>query len=652
MSPQEFKDVSFEVLQLHTQQIMEDYHKGFDPVLRQADEIQLTSYDKDHKLAVDPETVANKPSIIIPGHDPIDFLSKQRIAVIGGGVSGLLIAMKLGQVFKVDVYEASDHLGGRLYTHKFPDGGQWDYFDVGAMRFPRTTVMEPTFKLFEKLGFNAENGTLLEYQRSSPESWLYYNDIRVKRANASSEDFGARQSRGGNVPDEWVDKGMTDLMKNVYERFLDKLKENFRKGYEYLMKYDRHSTRSFMSEETLEAEGKYSKKERYPTSVINWLETRNFAPGWFDRAFSETILELLAFDDGSGNVKWYCVKDGSQRIVDAMEQKLKTDSTLSNNVTIHQSSRVVHVGYQAIAGRMDVHWKASSDQGSDGSRADYTYVALTVSPQCMRHIDLTTCRLDYSQKSSLLMLQPGPSIKVGMRFKTNWWKESPQNITGGQSSTDRPVRNVVYPSYGGGESKTLIASYCWTQDAVNLGCWMREDNTFDRQQLKDVILADLAAIHGIPLQDIQAQYEEMYPFDWTNNPNTKGAYALFGPGQFSSLLPNLSRSAAKGRLYFGGEAISTCHGWVAGSVDSADRVVLQIAIHIFLKWIRSWPLLGTFPWPWATTWTNSPKPAGQPPATDTKGAETEVLCTIFNSELALKQLAISKDLQEREFGKI
>ncbi|EUC54418.1 flavin containing amine oxidase [Rhizoctonia solani AG-3 Rhs1AP] len=641
MSSKEFKDVSFDVMLLHTEQIIKNYHKGFDSVLRQADKTQSISYDKDHKLVFDPETIADKPKII-PGPDPIQFLEKQRVAVIGGGVSGLLIAMRLGRFCKVDVYEASDRLGGRLYTHKFPNGGQWDYFDVGAMRFPKNTVMEPTFRLFEMLGFNTQNGTLLKYQRSSPESWLYYNDIRVKRSEASTEDFGARQSQGGNVPDEWVTKGMKKLMEDVCKRFLDKLKADPRDGYDYLMTYDRYSMRSFMSEVVLEEEGSYLRKERYPTSVINWLETRNFAPGWFDHAFSETILELLAFDDGSANVEWYCVKGGSQRIIDAMEKKLKDDPVLKKNVTIHRSRRVVRVDCHESPDRMEVHWNAPSDRGS---RHDYTYVALTVSPQCMRHIDLTTCHLDYGQKSSILMLQPGPSIKVGMRFKNNWWNDDVHKITGGQSSTDRPVRNVVYPSYGSGESKTLIASYCWTQDAVNLGCWMRENNTFDRQQLQDVIIADLAVIHGIDPKFLQGQLEDMYPFDWTNNPNTKGAYALFGPGQFESLLPNLTRSAARGRLYFAGEAISTCHGWVAGSVDSADRVVLEICIHMCLEYIRLGYPLQDFPWPWGTAWTNSPEFTGQPPAAD---AEGEVLYTMFNSELTLKQLAISEALQGGE----
>ncbi|EUC54401.1 flavin containing amine oxidase [Rhizoctonia solani AG-3 Rhs1AP] len=441
---------------------------------------------------------------------------------------------------------------------------------------------------------------------------------------------------------------MDYLMEGVYKWFVDKLKKNSETGYEYLMKYDHHSTHSFkfMAKVTLEAEGAdYPEKKPYPASAINWLETRNFAPGWFNRTFSEMILELLAFDDKLGNVSWYCVKGGSKKIVDAMEKRLTTDPILKKNVTFHRSRRVVRVSYQKNTGRMSIHWKALSIAGSNGLKDDYTYVALTVSPQCMRLIDLTTCGLDYSQKSTILMLQPGPLIKVGIRFKNNWWGEDPHNITGGQSSTDRPVRNVVYPSYGGGESTTLIASYCWTKDAVNLGCWMHEGNPFDRKQLEDVILADLAAIHDLPVEFIRDQYIEMYPFDWTNNPNTLGAYALFGPGQFSTLLSNMSRPAAEGRLHFAGEAISTCHGWVAGAVDSADRVVEQITVPLSqqIRSLSSEP----FSWPWEKPSTDPSRP-GDPASADGRGPETQALHTMLSEEQAIKQLAISEDVQGKE----
>lgn len=54
----------------------------------------------------------------------------RRVAIVGAGVAGLRAAMTLGNWFKVDVYEAAanDRVGGRLYTHQFSKGGQYDYF--------------------------------------------------------------------------------------------------------------------------------------------------------------------------------------------------------------------------------------------------------------------------------------------------------------------------------------------------------------------------------------------------------------------------------------------------------------------------------------------------------------------------------------------
>lgn len=60
--------------------------------------------------------------------DISDTCPVDKIAIVGAGVSGLYAAMMLGVNCKVDVYEASDRIGGRLYTHQFEHGGKWDYF--------------------------------------------------------------------------------------------------------------------------------------------------------------------------------------------------------------------------------------------------------------------------------------------------------------------------------------------------------------------------------------------------------------------------------------------------------------------------------------------------------------------------------------------
>ncbi|KAG9127559.1 hypothetical protein FRC07_012304 [Ceratobasidium sp. 392] len=549
----------------------------------------------------------------------------ERIAVIGAGVSGLQVAMKLGTKYKVDVFEASDRVGGRLYTYHFnqvPGAGEWDYFDVGAMRFPDTSVMAPTYKLFKELGI-----PLLDYHMSCGDTRMYYNNRHFKRSDATGQDFGASISEKGNVPDAWAAIGYAELMKIACRRFVDALKENYDDGYEQLMVYDEYSTRAFMAfvkldEYTNPKTGvTYLEKPLYPTTVINWLETMSFSSGWFDRAFSETILELLAFADGNSQTQWRCVKGGSDVITTTMLKRLQNDPNYKDNVKIHLCHQAATVEYDLGSKKFNISGKYRPSEKLKGfeafSKSGYS--------QAMRYMDLSSCRLDYAQRSALLMLQPGPSTKVGMKFKSNWWAK--QGIIGGQSTTDLPVRTVVYPSYGDGKSTVLIASYCWTQDANAMGALMQGKDSFDEVRLKNVILRDLAEIHKISLEELEDEFEAMYAYDWNHNPRTMGAYAFFGPGEFTSLYPNLTRPAAEGRLHFAGEAISTCHAWVAGALDSANRVVTQIDPEILL------PAQAT--------------PGGIPHGSV---GQAKSYPTLLGRDTILKQVLVSSYLQGKEFN--
>ena len=79
------------------------------------------------------------------------------VAIVGAGCAGLFVPMifnKLSAILKekqlpnlsvsCEIFEASEEsrLGGRVYTHKFSQGGPHDYYDVGAMRFPQIPIME------------------------------------------------------------------------------------------------------------------------------------------------------------------------------------------------------------------------------------------------------------------------------------------------------------------------------------------------------------------------------------------------------------------------------------------------------------------------------------------------------------------------------
>lgn len=159
-----------------------------------------------------------------------------------------------------------------------------------------------------------------------------------------------------------------------------------------------------------------------------------------------------------------------------------------------------------------------------------------------------------------------------MKFKSAWWTSGKDasgkpivdrdgktlNIVGGRSFTDRPIRVVVYPSYGLNQDgpAVLICSFVWTEDAARIGAMIGSGITSVDDQLKDLVLRDLAAVHNIDRQVLDDQYLDMKSVDWADNPSTMGkcfcislfrcantcpfrclgAFALFGPGKFGNLL--------------------------------------------------------------------------------------------------------------------
>lgn len=124
----------------------------------------------------------------------------------------------------------------------------------------------------------------------------------------------------------------------------------------------------------------------------------------------------------------------------------------------------------------------------------YDHVVSSLPLTTMRTLNIDDARLDFDQKLALRTLQYGPSIKIGIKFKSNWWttwKDNdgvPLDIIGGQSYSDRSVRTVVYPSYGlKTNTNVLIASYCWTHDAARLGALINAGQEAD-DRLVELVL--------------------------------------------------------------------------------------------------------------------------------------------------------------------
>jgi len=416
--------------------------------------------------------------------------------------------------------------------------------------------------------------------RDQDNAFLNYNGITVtkaeeKNAAKSSDIFRASESKQGYVPDSYVAQGSgvfwNDILGDLRKLFVD---NPFDVAFKKLKELDGHTVTSYLI---------FVKNIPYP--VIKWYETMESRTGLFDQALTETVLASLVFMDPRKNtpadIKWYCFDGGSEIVHKAMTQKIQYKPTLNHRAVIIRETddgKSVTVTFDRSGG---------PQVGLAPVVKKYSNVISTMSMGCLRMVDLDNFYLSNAQRSAIRQLTYTPSIKIGLQFKTPWWEAPPLNIVGGQSSTDRPVRDVVYPSYGPDDSHAgwqtfkksncMIAAYSGMQDSQRLGGLMKGRGTPEEKILLDIVMRDLAALHKVPVEKLWAEYEDYYPWDFYRDQFQLGAFCQFGPGQFKNTYPHLTQPAGlQQRLHFAGDATSTFHGWVAGALNAGWRATLGL----------------------------------------------------------------------------
>ena len=476
-----------------------------------------------------------------------------------------------------------------MFTYSFSQPPKpYDYYDVGAMRYPYIPGMYPTFDVIDWVGATS---SMIPYFFKSDNTVHYYNDKRGTNGPFINDYYDVGVMNGGTVPQEIANQDASTFLDGVFAPLATKIASmKFEDAWKYVIKpLDLFSTRSYLS--TL----KEISVNPPPgdQAAITWLETNGFGTNMYDQSFVEALMDYLEFgipypqvnldhakdvgiakpplDFGYEDDKWYCLLGGTHVLGDAMYATLDpADVKFNKRVTgialaADNSSVVVNV---------------------DGEPATtYSQVISTMSLGCLQTVDLTGAALSYEQKTSIRCAHYADSTKVGIKWKTRWW-ELPNGpikgpIKGGQSYTDRPTRTVVFPSYGidvPDAPAVMIACYNWSQDASRFGSLIKGNDTAEEQQLIDIIIEDITVMHGLPPGYLQDQYESHFAWNWQNYEYTRGAFALFNPGQFYEMFPSITRPAGAGLLHFAGEATSVHHAWIAGAIASAYRAVAEILI--------------------------------------------------------------------------
>ncbi|KIK22552.1 hypothetical protein PISMIDRAFT_102233 [Pisolithus microcarpus 441] len=518
-------------------------------------------------------------------NDKLRFLPDKKVGILGAGIGGLYTALILDSLdIEFEILEASDHVGGRLSTYKFPGGQKYDYYDVGAMYYPlpkkdeqgryKNGIMKRLADLITYPSLNEGSDRLedrlIPYHYKTREGpnmkpgFHYFNRVRE---SISNEPKGPFRGEVMGVDAAYIKAGADAITNDVVDPFVrllaEDLKNGTKKGWERLKENNSYSVGGYMAFKYLPSDKVKLPTKQLPDPVINWCSLLCASSEGYGRALVESVFSSLAFakvgSTAPGDVDWKCFDGGSEILLQRMAQVInKKKDRIRFNSRVKAISRGESLAITSVP-------------------HVYSHVISTLPLRVLRMINMRNAGMNFNQKNALRQLRDGPCIKIAIRFGRAWWTDE-LGIVGGQTYTDLPICTIVYPSHGVDSdtpSTVLIASYCWkTTDADRLGSLATPEQ---RDALKELVLDNLAEAHGhgITYEFLREQFRAMHVKDWAHDANTMGAFPMFGPGDFDNLYASLTYPAADECLHFAGDVISPYHPWVAGALDSAWRAVYE-----------------------------------------------------------------------------
>uniref|UniRef100_A0A8C9AF33 Amine oxidase domain-containing protein n=1 Tax=Prolemur simus TaxID=1328070 RepID=A0A8C9AF33_PROSS len=166
----------------------------------------------------------------------------------------------------------------------------------------------------------------------------------------------------------------------------------------------------------------------------------------------------------------------------------------------------------------------------------------------------------------LIAFQPPLATKVVLACGERFWEHD--GIWGGESIAHPPSRYILYPSHSFPSGKgVLLASD--TRDDDSLFC-----TALEHDQVVDIVLGDLAAVHQIPREELQRTCPSSVVKQRSRDPLTIGAFAEFTPYQPVDHTQQLSQP--EGRIHFAGEHACLPLSWRDTAIKSGLRAARNI----------------------------------------------------------------------------
>ncbi len=472
--------------------------------------------------------------------------TRKSVAIIGGGIAGLVSAYELSQLnHQVTILEADSRLGGRIKTHYFSDG---TYGELGAMRIPASHGC--TLHYIDK--FKLPRRSFINYNPSA----FYYLRGKKTRLDSYQELFSVYNL----TPDEKQDPGL------IYDELLSELINSFTEQEKWelfaptftsdrVRKWDNVTVTEFfrdhLSSDAFELLG-------HATGAIHYNKV----------SLLNGVIDFFA---------WHQVEQceligGMSTLIKALVKRISG--------TIQTKAKVTNIAIRDKG--VQVHWSKLDQQQT----SEFDYVICTVPATALAQINFDPI-LPSKQQEAINNLGYCSSSKTLLHCTARPW-EFTDHIYGGGSFTDLNIEKSWYPSDNAQLdannfsqphfiAKEKDISY---QPSVLTAAYRWEDNsrkfiTLNKSNKSELTLQETSQLHP----EIKQYTDDIIHSIWDeNNKLGSGSYAYFAPGDREKYQPFLGQSYPRNnpRVFFAGEHLAINHASVQGAVQTAVYAVIDI----------------------------------------------------------------------------
>jgi monoamine oxidase len=499
------------------------------------------------------------------------------VAIVGAGVSGLWSGWRLtggagdgAPRKRVEVFELSDRIGGRLLSVRLP--GLPDVAcELGGMRYMST---QPIVKWLVEDQLNLAR---VAAPAARPENRAY---LRRERLRVGDLNNGAKLPYSLDPAER---KHPADLLSDAIDTmapaakglFGDALRKAVRTATYDGRPLNEHGFWNILSR-LMSSEGYRFAQEAggYDTTQLNW------------NAADTVILN----SDFSPDAQYSRVADGYEQVPHELAERFVEQG---GHVHLQQGVRRVEAATLSD-GSTGVELQIENAQTGRRRTVRARSVILAMPRRSLELLDPTGPVLgDDAFRALLTTVTPIPLFKAFVAYHEPWWE--PLGITAGRSVTDLPLRQVYYWSSTPKRSSVLLATY---DDTSNVGFWQglagdprhyglrtehlpkaarrrvlaqRVDDRWMTQRAPAALIEEihrqLVEMHGIP--DAPEPYAAVY-HDWIDDP-FGGGVNFWNIGVKSwRVIPKMVHPVAGMPVYVCGEAYSDAQGWVEGALRTAE----------------------------------------------------------------------------------